>query len=107
MREGAFGLSTGLEYETGKAATTAEVVALARVAARYGGIYVSHIRDEADLTFEALAEAIRIGRDARLPVQISHIKLGTAGVWGRARDAVALINRARRRGQDVTAECYP
>jgi N-acyl-D-amino-acid deacylase len=107
MREGAFGLSTGLEYETGKAATTEEVVALARVAARHGGLYVSHIRDEADLTFEALEEALRIGREARLPVQISHIKLGTAGVWGRARDAVALINRARRRGQDVTADCYP
>jgi N-acyl-D-amino-acid deacylase len=77
------------------------------VAARHGGLYVSHIRDEADLTFEALEEALRIGREARLPVQISHIKLGTAGVWGRARDAVALINRARRRGQDVTADCYP
>ena len=107
MREGAFGLSTGLEYEGGKPATTEEVIALARVAARHGGIYVSHIRDEADQTFEALAEALRIGREARIPVQISHIKLGTAGVWGRAAEAVRLIEGARRKGQDVTADCYP
>lgn len=107
MRDGAYGLSTGLEYEGGKRATTEEVIALARAAGRRGGIYVSHIRDEADRTFEALAEAVRIGREARLPVHVSHIKLGTAGVWGRAAEAVALVESARRRGQDVTADCYP
>ena len=107
MRDGAIGLSTGLEYETGKRATTEEVIALARVASEFGGIYISHIRDEADKTFDALNEAIRIGREARIPVQISHIKLGTVAVWGRANDAVALINKARARGQDVTADCYP
>lgn len=107
MREGAFGLSTGLEYEVGKPATTEEVIELASVAGRFGGIYISHIRDEADKTFEALAEAIRIGREGHLPAQISHIKLGTVAVWGRARAAVALINKARRQGQDVTADCYP
>ncbi len=107
MREGAVGLSTGLEYETGKPSTTEEVIALARTAGAYGGIYISHIRDEADKTFVALAEAIRIGKEAHLPVQISHIKLGSVAVWGRAREAVALINRARRHGQDVTADCYP
>ncbi len=107
MREGAFGLSTGLEYEIGKPATTEEVIALASIAARYGGIYISHIRDEADKAFEAFAEAIRIGREGHLPVQISHIKLGTVAVWGRANEAVALINNARRGGQDVTADCYP
>ena len=80
MREGAFGLSSGLEYETGKPATTEELIVLARVAAGYGGIYISHIRDEADKTLEALAEAVQIGREARLPVQISHIKLGTVAV---------------------------
>ena len=106
MREGARGLSTGLEYEIGKPATTEDVIALARVAGRFGGIYMSHIRDEADQTITALAEAIRIGEEARLPVQISHIKLGTVAVWGRAAEAVALINRARRRGVDVTADCY-
>lgn len=107
MNEGAFGLSTGLEYETGKPATTEEVIALAAVAGRAGGIYISHIRDEADKTFEALNELVRISREARLPAQVSHIKLGTVGVWGRARDAVSLIEKARRRGQDITADCYP
>jgi N-acyl-D-amino-acid deacylase len=107
MQEGAFGLSSGLEYETGKAATTEEVISLAQVAGRHGGIYISHIRDEADKTLEALEEAMEIGRKARLPVQISHIKLGTVAVWGKANEVVALINRARQRGQDVTADCYP
>jgi N-acyl-D-amino-acid deacylase len=107
MRDGAFGLSTGLEYEVGKPATTEEVIALASVAGGYGGIYISHMRDEADKTFEALAELIRIGREGHLPAQVSHIKLGSVAVWGRAREAVALINKARRSGQDVTADCYP
>jgi N-acyl-D-amino-acid deacylase len=107
MREGAFGLSAGLEYETGKPATTEEVIALASVAGRFGGIYISHMRDEADKTFEAIAELIRIGREGHLPAQVSHIKLGSVAVWGRAPAAVALINKARRRGQDVTADCYP
>src|SRR6185369_14363969 len=107
MRDGAIGLSTGLEYETGKPASTEEVIALASVAGRYHGIYISHIRDEADKTLEALAEAIRIGREGHLPVQISHIKLGSVKVWGRANQAVALIEKARSRGQDVTADCYP
>jgi N-acyl-D-amino-acid deacylase len=107
MRDGAIGLSTGLEYETGKPASTEEVITLARAASAFGGMYISHIRDEADKTFEALNEAIQIGREAHLPVQISHIKLGSVAVWGRANEAVALINKARARGQDVTADCYP
>jgi N-acyl-D-amino-acid deacylase len=107
MRDGAFGLSSGLEYETGKPATTEEVIALASVAGRFGGIYISHMRDEADKTFEALAELIRIGREGNLPAQVSHIKLGSVAVWGRAPEAIALIDKARRRGQDVTADCYP
>jgi N-acyl-D-amino-acid deacylase len=107
MRDGAMGLSTGLEYEVGKPATTEEVIALAETAGRFGGIYISHIRDEADKAFDAFAEAIRIGREGHLPVQISHIKLGTVAVWGRANDVVAMINKVRARGQDVTADCYP
>ncbi|MCM3901761.1 MAG: D-aminoacylase [Pyrinomonadaceae bacterium] len=107
MKEGAFGLSSGLEYETGKPATTEEVISLAQIAGQHGGIYISHIRDEADKTLEALTEAIEIGRKGRLPVQISHIKVGTVAVWGKANEAVALINKARQRGQDVTADCYP
>ena len=107
MRGGAIGLSTGLEYETAKPASTEEVIALAQAAGAHGGIYISHIRDEADKAFEAFAEAIRIGREAHIPVQISHIKLGTVGVWGRANDVVALISKARAGGQDITADCYP
>ena len=107
MRDGAVGLSSGLEYETGKPASTDEMIALARAASAFGGIYISHIRDEADRTFEALNEAIQIGREARLPVQISHIKLGSVAVWGRAQEAVALINKARAQGLDITADCYP
>jgi N-acyl-D-amino-acid deacylase len=107
MRDGAIGLSSGLEYETGKPASTDEMIALAKAAGVFGGIYISHIRDEADKTFEALNEAIQIGREARLPVQISHIKLASVAVWGRAAEAVALINRARLSGQDITADCYP
>ena len=107
MREGAFGLSSGLEYETGKPATTHEMIVLARAAARHRGIYISHIRDEGNLVMEALEEIIRIGREARVPVQISHIKLGSVSVWGKAREVVALIEGARRRGLDITADCYP
>ena len=107
MREGAVGLSSGLEYDIGNPATTEEVIALSKVAARYGGIYMSHVRDEADLAFDAFREAIRIGREAKLPVQISHIKLGTVGVWNKAAEVVKLIEAARRTGQDITADCYP
>jgi N-acyl-D-amino-acid deacylase len=105
--EGALGLSSGLEYEVGSYASTAELVALARVAARHGGFYISHIRDEADRTLEAVREAIAIGEQAKLPVQITHIKLGTVGVWGKAPEVVALIEAARARAMDVTADAYP
>jgi N-acyl-D-aspartate/D-glutamate deacylase/CubicO group peptidase (beta-lactamase class C family) len=107
MREGAVGLSSGLEYEVGSYAATDELIALAKVAARHGGFYVSHIRDEADRTIEAVREAIAIGEQAKLPVQITHIKLGTVGMWGRAADVVTIVEEARRRGVDVTADCYP
>lgn len=107
MRDGAVGLSTGLEYDIGHPATTEEVIALARIAAKHGGIYMSHVRDEAELAMTAFQEAIRIGREANLPVQISHIKLGTVGVWGQAGGVVRLIETARHSGLDVTADCYP
>ncbi|HSL24630.1 MAG TPA: serine hydrolase [Vicinamibacterales bacterium] len=107
MRDGAIGLSSGLEYEVGSYASTDEVIALARVAGRHGGFYISHIRDEADRTLEAVREAIAIGERARLPVQITHIKLGTVGVWGRAPEVARMIENARRRGLDVTADAYP
>jgi N-acyl-D-amino-acid deacylase len=107
MREGAFGLSSGLEYEVGKSATTEEIIALARVVGRHKGIYISHIRDEADLVFDALREVIRIARESGAPAQISHIKLGTVKVWGQARQAIALIRQAQKQGLDITADCYP
>jgi N-acyl-D-amino-acid deacylase len=107
MKEGACGLSSGLEYDVGSYASTDELVELARPAARYGGFYMTHSRDEADKSFEAMAEAVAISDRGGLPLDISHIKLATVGVWGRAKEAVALIESARAKGQDVTADCYP
>jgi N-acyl-D-amino-acid deacylase len=107
MREGAFGLSTGLEYDVGRASATEEVIELARIAARYGGIYMTHMRDEEEGMIAALDEAIRIGRAAQMPVQISHIKMGNRNVWGKAQEAIKVVSRARRAGLDITADCYP
>ena len=107
MREGAAGLSSGLEYEVGGYAETSELVELAKVVARYNGVYMSHIRDEADKSFDAIKEAIAIGEGAHVAVQISHIKLGTVGVWRKSAEAIALIEGARARGVDVTADAYP
>jgi N-acyl-D-amino-acid deacylase len=107
MREGAFALSSGLEYEVGGYSSPEEVIALARVAGRAGGFYISHIRDEADKSFEAMREVVTIGERAHLPVQNTHIKLGTVGVWRRAAEALAIFDAARKRGLDVTADAYP
>lgn len=107
MDAGALGLSSGLEYDPGLFATTDEVVELAEVAAKVGGIYISHVRDEENEAFASFAEAIEVGRRAKLPVQISHIKLASAPVWGRAREALGLIERARANGVPVTADVYP
>ena len=107
MRQGAFGLSTGLEYDNGFSATTEELVALATAASRHHGIYMTHMRDEEEGVMNAIREAIRIGKQAKIPVQISHIKMGNSGVWGKSTEAIALINEARKSGQDVTADAYP
>ena len=107
MGEGAFGISSGLEYEVGSYASVEEVTEMARAAGAKGGLYISHIRDEADLTMAAVREAIAIGERAKLPVQITHIKLGTVNVWGKAAEVVALVEAARARGVDVTADAYP
>ena len=107
MADGAFGLSSGLEYEVGSYSDVEEVVEMARAAGARGGYYISHIRDEADLSMDAIREAIAIGERARLPVQITHIKLGTVGVWGKAKEVVALVAAAQQRGVDVTADAYP
>ncbi len=107
MKEGAFGLSSGLEYDVGFSASTEELIALARVAAKYHGIYMTHMRDEEEGMLDALREAIRIGKEARLPVQISHIKMGNRNVWGKSAEAITLIDAERRNGLDITADVYP
>ena len=107
MRQGAFGLSTGLEYDNGFSATTEELVALATAASRHHGIYMTHMRDEEEGVLDSIREAIRIGKEADLPVQISHIKMGNGSVWGKSTDAIAIVEAARSAGQDVTADAYP
>ena len=107
FKDGALCLSSGLEYEVGGYATVEEVVALAKVAARHKGFYISHIRDEADLALEAMTELVAIGERAGVAVQNTHVKLGTVNVWGKAKDALKIFDSARRRGLDITADCYP
>ncbi len=107
MKEGAFGLSSGLEYDVGFSASTEELIALSRAAAKHRGIYMTHMRDEEEGMLDALREAIRIGREAKLPVQISHIKMGNRNVWGKSAGAIALIEETRKSGFDITADAYP
>jgi N-acyl-D-aspartate/D-glutamate deacylase len=107
LEEGAWGLSTGLIYVPGTYAETDEIVELARIVARHGGIYASHIRDEAGRVLEAVAEAIEIGERAGCPVHISHLKCATREAWGKMADVCARIEEARARGRRVTADQYP
>ena len=107
MRDGAWGLSTGLIYNPGTYAKTAEIVELAKVAARHGGIYASHIRHEEAGLLDAIQEAITVGKEAGLPAHISHIKCSGRRMWGKSGDAIALIEAARAAGQVVTADQYP
>jgi len=107
MRDGSIGLSSGLEYEVGSYSTTDEVVAMAGLAAKNRGFYMTHIRDEADKSFEALKEEIEIGERAHIPLEHSHIKLGTVSVWGKAPEYIRVIEAARKRGVDFLADCYP
>lgn len=107
MKEGAWGMATGLIYNPGTYSKTEELIALAKVAARHGGIYASHIRDEGAGVLSALDEALRIGKEAKIPVHISHIKASGKRAWGKSADMLALLNKARKAGQDVTADQYP
>ncbi len=107
LQKGSLGLSTGLEYEEGFYSTTNEVIDLAKTAASKGGRYISHIRSE-DINIErSLEEIIEIGREAKLPVQISHFKIAMRGKWGNATDILAQLEKARAEGIDITADCYP
>ena len=107
MEEGAWGLSTGLIYAPGSYAATEEIVDIARVVARHRGFYASHIRGEGATLLDAVREAIRVGREGELPVQVSHIKAAGRPNWGRVADALALIDGARGEGLDVMADVYP
>ena len=107
MKDGCWGLSTGLIYTPGTYAKTPEIIALAKVAARHHGFYASHIRNENTGLLDAVNEAIAIGREAKLPVHISHIKCSGKNAWGQAGQALALIEKARRDGQAITADQYP
>lgn len=107
MKAGAFGLSTGLIYLPGTYSETGEVIALAKVAAAQGGIYASHIRNEFELLIEAIEEAITIGREANIPVQISHLKVADNTMWGDSVIILGMIEDARAEGLDVTADLYP
>ena len=108
MKSGAFGLSSGLEYDAGHASTTEEVVDLSRVAAEYDGFYISHVRDEGNLVFDSYDEILRIGREAKLPVEITHIKLGTTPVWHLASTRMPQYwATAERDGVNLKADVYP
>lgn len=107
MQQGAFGISTALIYPPGHYAKTEELIELARVASQYGGIYASHMRSEGRSQVAAIEEALRIGREAHLPVEIFHLKVSGQKRWGEMPKMVAMIQAARDSGQDVTADMYP
>jgi N-acyl-D-amino-acid deacylase len=110
MQQGAIGISTGLYYAPGSYSTTEEVIELAKVAAQHGGIYDTHMRDESSYTIGLLGsvrETIRIGREAHLPVLISHIKALGVDVWGQSAEVIKLVDEARHEGIDVIASQYP
>ena len=107
MDEGAFGMSTGLIYAPGSYSDTAEIVAVASAAARRRGFYASHMRGEGATLLPAVKEAITVGREAAMPVQISHLKAAGRPNWGKVADALTLIDAARAEGLDVLADAYP
>jgi dihydroorotase/N-acyl-D-amino-acid deacylase len=107
MKDGAFGLSSGLFYVPGTFTPTEEVIELARVAGRFGGIYISHMRDEASGVVDSVKETIAIGERGGLPTQVTHHKIIGPANWGRSVDTLKLIDEARARGVDATIDQYP
>ena len=107
MKDGAVGFSTGLIYVPGTYAETNEVVELAKVAASHGGIYASHIRNEANNVTDAIEEAVNIGIQANMPVEISHFKISSKVLWGQSKMTVGMIKDYRSKGIDVTVDQYP
>ncbi len=106
MKDGAVGVSTALEYAPAPYAKTEELIALASEAGKFGGIYSTHMRNESDSVLEAIDEALRIGREAHVPVEIWHIKVAGKNNWGRMPEVVAKINAARAAGADVASDTY-
>ncbi|HEX4284289.1 MAG TPA: D-aminoacylase [Terracidiphilus sp.] len=106
MKEGAVGLSTALQYAPAPYAKTDELIALARVAGQYGGIYATHMRSEGDAVLDSIDEAARIGREGHLPVEIWHLKAAGKANWGKMPQLVAKIEAARASGIDITADTY-
>jgi N-acyl-D-amino-acid deacylase len=106
MKDGAVGVSTALQYPPAPYAKTEELIALATESGKSGGIYATHMRDEGDSVLEAIDEALRIGREAHVPVEIWHIKVAGKNNWGRMPEVVAKINAARAAGANVTADTY-
>jgi N-acyl-D-amino-acid deacylase len=107
MRDGAVGFSTGLIYIPGTYSNTAEVVALAKAAAKHGGVYASHMRDEGEHVLEAITEAVTVGKEAGMPVELSHFKIDTKTIWGTSTKSLALVEQFRREGVDVVVDQYP
>lgn len=107
MKDGAVGLSTGLIYIPGAYTPTEEIIRLAKIAGKYGGVYATHMRDEGDRVVEAIEEALHIGRSAAIPVQISHFKVSGQQNWGRGKETLAMVEKARLEGLDVTIDQYP
>jgi N-acyl-D-amino-acid deacylase len=107
MQAGALGLATGLEYDPGIYSETGEVIELAREAAHFGGRYASHVRSEDRYFWAAVDEIVRIGREAKIPVQFSHMKLAMVDWWGESRRLLDVLDRARSEGIDVTGDVYP
>jgi len=106
MKDGAVGVSTSLEYAPAPYAKTDELIALAAEASQFGGIYATHMRNESESVLESIDEALRIGREAHIPVEVWHIKVAGKANWGRMPEVVAKINAARAAGSDVTADTY-
>jgi dihydroorotase/N-acyl-D-amino-acid deacylase len=107
MQSGAFGLSSGLLYAPGSFGSVEEVIELAKVAGEYGGIYITHMRNEALGVLDSVQETIRIGEEGGLPAQITHHKMMGAPMWGRSVDSLALVDAANARGLDVSIDQYP
>ena len=107
MKAGALGLATGLEYDPGIYSASEEVIELAKEAARHGGRYISHIRSEDRDFWAAIDEIVRIGREAKIPVEVTHMKLAMKDWWGQSARLLGILDKARAEGIDITGDIYP